>query len=275
MGSFFTLSKVGGFLLAPSNLLILLLVAAIMLTRFQRTVRFGRRLGFVSATALIVASVLPVGDAMLKPLEQRFPPYGTCSGPHAEGIAGILLLGGSLRTTTTNGETQDDLSESADRIRLAAALARTHPDAPLLVSGGRAFQRTGSRSEAEATAGMLTELGVSPGRLILETGSRTTAENATLSAELAGDADGRWLLVTSAFHMPRAVGTLRAAGLDVIAAPTDWQVDEHEGPFSDNVSDRLKKLDLATKEYLGLLAYWLTGRTDALFPAPNTGDVCS
>jgi uncharacterized SAM-binding protein YcdF (DUF218 family) len=79
-----------------------------------------------------------------------------------------------------------------------------------------------------------------------------------------------------AFHMPRAIGTFRAAGLNVVAAPTDWQADDRFGGIlSANASERLQKLDLAAKEYLGLLAYWLMGRTPELFPAPISANTCS
>ncbi|WP_158764398.1 YdcF family protein [Terricaulis silvestris] len=219
--------------------------------------------------------VFPIGDASLRTLERRFPPLASCPASEPRDIAGILLLGGSMGSVSVDGRIEEDLQDGADRIRLAAALARAHPQALMLVSGGQTFARQGVRSEAEATADLLGELGVSRERLVLETASRTTAENALLAATHAGRARGRWLLVTSAFHMPRAVGTFRKAGLDVIAAPTDWQVDERSRLLSFSVSDRLHKLDLAAKEYLGLLIYWLTGKTGDLLPGPNGAEACA
>ena len=80
----------------------------------------------------------------------------------------------------------------------------------------------------------------------------------------------RWLLVTSAWHMPRSMGSFRAAGFPVTAYPVDYRTrggeDARRGFL--HTSEGLRRLDLMVKEWLGLLAYRLSGRTDALFPAP-------
>ena len=117
-------------------------------------------------------------------------------------------------------------------------------------------------------AAFLIELGVARERILIEDASRSTAENAE-QAQAAAGAGGKWLLVTSAFHMPRAVGAFRAAGLDVIPAPTDWRHDVSPGrPL--RAAERLEIVDIAAKEWIGLLAYRVAGRTDALFPGPGT-----
>ena len=115
---------------------------------------------------------------------------------------------------------------------------------------------------------LLVELGVSRDRIVLEPASRTTAENAAFSARMTGDRP--WLLVTSAFHMPRAVGTYRKSGVRVIAAPTDWRVPATWSPLQFNAATNLGRTDLAAREYLGLLGYWIAGRTDGLLPGPDS-----
>lgn len=108
-------------------------------------------------------------------------------------------------------------------------------------------------------------------RLILEERSRNTRENARFSAELANPKPGeRWLLVTSAWHMPRAVGCFRRAGFPVTAYPVDYRT---AGPrdatrFNTFASDGLLEFDLAVKEWIGLVAYKLAGYTDAWMPGP-------
>jgi len=209
---------------------------------------------------------------MLALLERRFPPLPHCSAAGAAAPGGILLLGGAISPIVTGGHIEDDLGEASDRIRFAASLAREYPGAPILVSGGEAFDNGADSSEAQAMADLLVELGVSADRIVLESQSRTTAENAAFIAQKAGGK--RLLLVTSAFHMPRSVGTFRKAGLDVIAAPTDWRVQDNPPPLLFSASENLRKVDLAAREYFGLLAYWLSGRSDALFPGPEEGGVC-
>jgi uncharacterized SAM-binding protein YcdF (DUF218 family) len=272
MDEFFSVSKIGWVFLTPSNALVFALIAALALLRFPRTARWGRRIGIAAATILAMVTVLPVGDALLTPLERRFPPLPRCSASEPASIAGVLLLGGSLGALTTAGRVEEDLNDASDRIRFAGALARDYPGAPLLVSGGEAYPRQGGRSEAEATADLLIELGVPRDRILLETESRTTAENATLTARQAGV--GRWLLVTSAFHMPRAVGTFRKAGIEVVAAPTDWWVNDSSPLLSFSVSERLRTFDLSMKEYVGLFAYWVSGSMDTLFPRPDAIGAC-
>lgn len=155
-------------------------------------------------------------------------------------------------------------------------LASKFPGAKIAFSGGDAGILYASDSEAIGAQRLLTDMGVAPDRLILESGARDTYENAVyLKAEL--DKLGllgpgkRWVMITSAYHMPRAMASFRQAGFDV----ESWSVDYRTRggadlwrPF-DKVSEGLRRVDVATREWVGLFAYWLAGRTSALFPAPK------
>jgi uncharacterized SAM-binding protein YcdF (DUF218 family) len=272
MDFFFILSKVGWFLVTPSNLILLALLVGIALLFWKRTAKFGKRLAAGGGIAAVVVVLLPLGDWLVLSLERRFPDYAPCAEGTGKPIAGIILLGGAISSQEISQTIREDVGGAVDRIRKTAQLARDYPDKPVLVSGGQAFPRKGARSEAVATADFLVELGVDLQRMRLETVSRTTSENAKFVAEQG--AEGSWLLVTSAFHMPRSVGSFRKAGVDVIAAPTDWQVDDNRPILTINALDRLGKLDLGVHEYLGLLAYWVTGRTSGPLPGPLKKDEC-
>ena len=123
---------------------------------------------------------------------------------------------------------------------------------------------------------LLTALGVPREQLIFEAKSRDTYENAVfLKEELTRQGElapgKRWVLITSAFHMPRSIGTFRAAGFDIEPWPVDYRTrgrSDLTRPF-DKVSEGLRRVDVAMREWAGLLAYWLRGRSDALFPAPR------
>ncbi len=268
MDAVFLLSKIAGLLLSPSNLLLICLLAGGLLWRLSPHLhRFGLRLAVGAGAGLAGLGLLPVGDLLLLSLERRFTPLEACPAAQTLAPAGIIILGGAMATDEIGGRTVDSLNEASDRLRMGAHLARTYPDIPVLVSGGEAFASGAPRSEADAMADLLEELGVSPQRILRETGSRTTAENAALSA--TGTGAGPWLLVTSAFHMPRAMGTFTKAGHHVIAAPTDWRVSDDQPFLLFSVSDNLKKADLGVREYLGLFGYWLMGRTDRPLPGPE------
>ena len=152
-------------------------------------------------------------------------------------------------------------------------LARRFPQAKIAFTGGDAGILYKSDSEAAGAAALLTALGVPRERLILEANARDTYENAVFLKEELGKAGelgpgARWVLITSAYHMPRAMGSFRAAGFEVEPWPVDYRTRgsaDLTRPF-DKVSEGLRRVDVAMREWVGLVAYWLTGRSDALFP---------
>jgi uncharacterized SAM-binding protein YcdF (DUF218 family) len=272
MDTFFNVSKLVGVVAAPTNLLVIVLVSALVASRFQRFSTVGSRLALIAAAVLAALAVFPVGDGMLRLLESRFPSLENCADADRVAPTGVIVLGGAVGSMRRGDRFETTIGEAAERVTYAAALARKYPGAKVLVSGGQAFDNGSGKSEAEGMSELLVQLGVAPGRIVRESQSRTTAENAALVAEQTGS--GRWLLVTSAFHMPRAMATFRKSGVDVIAAPTDWRIGDDSEPLLFSASGNLQKVDLAAREYLGLLAYWLGGRTNELFPGPAAGGLC-
>jgi len=137
--------------------------------------------------------------------------------------------------------------------------------------GGSADLFANDAREADYAGQIFESLGIGKDRLIMERRSRNTYENAVFSKAIASPKQGeRWLLITSAYHMPRAIGVFRAVGFAVDAYPVDWHtrgpVDAVK-PFS-SLSDGLGRTDTAVREWLGLVVYRLTGKTEELFPAP-------
>jgi uncharacterized SAM-binding protein YcdF (DUF218 family) len=162
------------------------------------------------------------------------------------------------------------LNEAAERITVIAELARKYQSATILYSGGNGSPGPPG-CEAQIAAALFETFGVPARRLMLEDRSRTTAENAAFSRRLVMPKPGeRWLLVTSAYHMPRSIGAFRRAGFPVEAYPVDYRT---TGPADvwipfDSIATGLRRTDLAVHEWIGLLAYWVTGRSSELFPAP-------
>ncbi len=263
---FFVLSKTIGIALLPANFLIGIgLLGAILLA--TRLASLGRRLLIGSAVLLAVCGFSPLGDILLHPLEARFPPWDPARGAPD----GIVVLGGAIDADLSADHGTVVFTRAADRVVEAGALARQYPKARIIFSGGSA-NLTGGPREADYAAAIFERLGIAKDRLVMERRSRNTMENAEFSKQLAAPKSGeRWLLVTSAFHMPRSIGIFRKVGFPVEPYPVDWRTG---GPddlleFSPFVLDGLERTEIAVREYLGLVAYRITGKTSELFPGPN------
>lgn len=264
---FFVLSKTLGIALLPTNFLIGIgLVGVILLaTRFAR---LGRRLLIFSVVLLGVCGFSPLGNLVLYPLEQRFPPWDPTRGAPD----GIVVLGGAIDADLSATRDTTVFTRAADRVVEAAALARQYPKARIIYSGGSANLFDRDAREADYAAAVFERLGVSGDRLTMERRSRNTQENAEFSKLLAAPKSGeRWLLVTSAFHMPRSIGLFRKAGFAVEAYPVDWRAGGSGDwlAFSAFALDGLERTEIAVREYIGLAAYRISGKTSELFPAPD------
>lgn len=266
---FFVLSKTLGFFAAPSNLVMSfgLLGVVLLVTPFRRA---GRRLMAASLLLLAVLGFSPVGNMLMLPLEQRFPPWDAARGAPD----GILVLGGAVGPENSAARGTIALNESAERLTAVAELARRYPAARIAYTGGSAALMGSDKSEADFVLPLFESFGIAPERVTLENRSRNTVENAVFSKALLAPKPGeRWLLVTSAHHMPRSMGIFRAAGFPVEAYPVDWRTrgpDDLWSPFI-TLGDGLRRTDTAAREYAGLLAYWLTGKSASLFPGPADG----
>jgi uncharacterized SAM-binding protein YcdF (DUF218 family) len=263
---FFVLTKVLGFFALPSNLLISIGIAGVVLlcTRLRRLASW---LVVTSLVLIAIAGLSPLGNILILPLEQRFPPWDASRGPPD----GIVVLGGAITPDISEARGAVALNEAATRITAAAELARRYPNARIVYSGGSNALMFDRVVEAPFAVRELEALGVAGDRITAEEQSRNTIENAVFSRLVAQPKPGeRWLLVTSAFHMPRAVAAFRAAGFPVEAYPVDWRT---RGPVDaatlfGSLSRGLSQSDTAIHEWAGLLAYRLTGKTAELFPAP-------
>ncbi len=260
---FFILSKTLGAMLLPTNFLIGVGVvgAVLLLTRFARV---GRKLVITSVLLLVVCGLSPLGTLLLYPLEQRFPPWDLARGAPD----GIIVLGASIEADLSAAHGTPVVRGAPDRIISAAALALRYPNARVVFSGGSANVISNDAREADFAGAIFESLGVAKSRLIMERASRNTVENAQFSKALVAPKDGeRWLLVTSAFHMPRSIGLFRKAGFAVEPYPVDWRVGDLLS-FTNVATDGLGRTDLAVREWMGLIAYRATGKIDDLLPGP-------
>ena len=263
---FFPLSKVLGFFAIPSNLIVVTgLVGLVLLT--TRWKRAGSWLAFGSLALIALFGFSPTGNDLMIPLEERFPPWDASRGPPD----GMIVLGGAISPDISVARNEVILNESAERLTVVADLARRYSGARIVFSGGTSALAGDEPSEAPFALRELESFGIARERILIEDRSRNTVENAVFSKRLIQPKPGeRWVLITSAYHMPRAVGVFRKADFPVEPYPVDWRTRGYEDALRlfPTVGDGLRRADTAVREWVGLAVYWLTGRSSELFPGP-------
>jgi len=264
---FFIISKIVEAIFGPLNFLVFLSVAGICLWHLK--VKIGRALASFGVFALAICCFSPLGGLLLRPLEDRFPqPPKEMPAPY-----GIIVLGGALDSQLTEARGgQPSLITGAARLTAAVELARQFPQARLIFTGGSGDLLRQTDGEARAVHALWLSLGVPESQMSFESASRNTWENALFTKDLVDPKpDQRWLLVTSAWHIPRSMGIFRHVGFNVTAYPVDYLTfgDYRDFETTTVSLDELTMLNFAFHEWLGLVVYRLTDKTNALFPKPE------
>jgi len=263
--TFFFLSKLAWWFIEPSNVVVFAIGTAIVLL-FTGRVRAGRNILLAVAIFVGLLSLLPIPDIVVSTLEQRFPR----PDPLPEKVDGIILLGGAQIPRMTREYGTPALNAAAGTVTTFMWLGRRYPDAKLVFTGGSGDPLEQDLTEAETLRLFLDQQGFDASRVLYEERSRNTYENAVLAKPLANPRpEETWILVTQAFHVPRSVGAFRKVGWEVTPYSESYRYGRHVhfGPPS-NVREALALFNAGAREWIGLLAYWLTGRSESFFPAP-------
>lgn len=263
---FFVLSKLVWGLLSPISLLVwcLLLVTLLLWLNYIKAAR--RLLTLLSLLAFSVMAY-PVSDWLLYPLETRFQAPSVLP----DNIDGIIVLGGAENLKLSTGWQTPQVGEGAERILAAAKLSRHYPDLPLIYTGGsNLVQMPDLDQEGQMSTLLLGQAGIDPSRVLMESRARNTYENFVMIKPMLPDPDGSYLLVTSAFHMPRAVGVARKQAVNVIPYPVDYRSARPSQRYWDfDLFAHIQVLETGWHEWLGLTAYFATGKTSAWVPKPE------
>jgi uncharacterized SAM-binding protein YcdF (DUF218 family) len=250
-------------LLQPSNLIVILILLSLVALLFGG-LKFGRRVLGIAVLFLLLPALLPIEDLVATPLENRL----SAPDPFPNQVEGILVLGGAIDWETSRSRQQLSVNDNAERMIAAAALARRYPNAKLVFTGlfreiiPNEFNTLPNQKSSffgeEYSGRQITYLG----------SARSTFEEALLASKsLKPQAGERWLLVTSAYHMPRAFLTFQAQGWTVIPYPVDYR---HSGTLQIiptlNIVGRLNDLDDYAREWGALFMYNRLGRTERLLP---------
>jgi uncharacterized SAM-binding protein YcdF (DUF218 family) len=236
---------------------VLLLLSLLVLRRWPRA---GRRLVGLALAVLVLMAWKPLPEAVIRQLESYYPEMA----PNAklEGYAGVVVLGGATESGRTQmAHLQPMLNDAAERMTGTVAVLRSNPHLRVLFTGGEGSLMGIGQTEAERAKMFFDSLGVKDAQVQYESASRNTYENAVLTAKLPGvDPTQRWLLVTSAWHMPRSMATFQKAGWNVTAYPVDFRTGDGSDWLEFSMAGGAVDWQLALHELVGLLAYKLTGR---------------
>jgi len=264
----FLLSKTIGWITLPTNFIAAFGLVGVLLA-FTRYSSLGRRMALMGCLLFAGAAISPIGNILAWPLEVRFPSLvGRTDVPD-----GIIVLGGAIDPEQSQAYGLTDVGRAAGRITAAVDLWRRFPNARLIYTSGNPNLVGSAAGEAVYAKQLLVSLGVNPERIEIEDESRNTWENAAFTKKMVRPEKGqRWILVTSALHMPRAVGCFRHADFEVTPYPVDWRTRGWPNVLypSWRAYENLALVDAAVHEWIGLLVYWLDGKSSAIYPGPTS-----
>ncbi len=256
---FFIISKLVGLALMVETWLVLGLVLSLVAGGVARP-QLARWSGGVTLSLLLLLGLFPLGEIILRPLETEFQPRAAPAR-----IDCIVVLGGVENQRATAAWGQPQINQAAERLTAATALAIAYPNARLVFSGGsgRLRNMVGAHPAIPSVAvDLFISLGIDPVRIFWEDQSRNTAENALFSYAKAAPAAGETcVLITSAFHMGRAIASFDAAGWKgIVPYPVDYRTGKFSAGIGWDLAAHLEVTNIAIKEWVGRLAYRLTGR---------------
>lgn len=262
----FVFSKIVGIIIEPASLLLLLTVIALLLRRstYRAVRRFARGLLILLGVCLFLLLVLPVGQWALAPLENRYA--GTVLPDKVDGI--LLLTGDEAPGLSADRNLPVAGAATARYIHLAR-LAKAYPQARLVVVGDtRPFSPSGKLETKDIAKEILATIGVDLSRVTYETHSLNTRQNAIEAQKLVNPRPGeKWVVVTMAPHLPRAMLCFKAVGWDVIPSASDYYTNGRYlmEPYL-HFTRNLYLLTIAAHEYYGLVSYRLLGWTKQIWP---------
>lgn len=265
---FFWLSKLIWMVIRPDFLLVAFAVMG-MLFWFSGAVKKAKWLLSCVVLAMTTITVFPLGTLLLAPLEHRFPTNPALP----EKVDGIIMLGGAENNPLTQMWHQPEINDAADRYIGFIRLVRAYPNAVHLFAGGSGNPMHQEWSDAKTARQVFMNMGLDTSTMVFENRSRNTYENGLFAKALVHPDPGRaWVLVTTASHMPRSVGVFNRIGWPVIPYPVDHYTrpDRKVRPGL-NFSGNLERLVTAATEWTGLAAYYITDKTDTLFPSTTSG----
>jgi uncharacterized SAM-binding protein YcdF (DUF218 family) len=247
-------------LTSPSDLGLLFLLVGTTLTWFSRTRRAGITISTIVLLTFLAIEYLPLASWVTAPLENRFSAI-----PLPSQLDGLIVLGGAVDPITTAARNLPTLNSEAERMTEFVRLAKLYPHAKLVFAGGfGGLHARPALSEADVARIFFVQQGLEANRIIFESRSRNTYENVLFAKSKVRPGPREvWVLVSSAQDVPRCVAVFRKLHWPIIPRSVAYKSDSED---DQHLGSSLKSLDRSTHEWIGLLFYRLTGKSDELFP---------
>lgn len=260
----YILGRILWYVLAPSHLLVLLLFIGLALTWLKRPL--GRRITMAVAISLLIIVIAPVEHLLLAPLEQRIEQPAAIAD-----IDSIIVLGGGQQRQLSHQFPYSGYGRHSGRMIAAVAIARQY-SVPIIFAGGQLLQDNTSYPEAKSFEDILQLSDLKPEQVIINSESKDTYDNARFAKEITQQHGfKRSLLITSAAHMPRALGAFNRQKINIIPFPVEYQLVNSGRWFG--FSTLVKKfylIEYAAHEWLGLTKYYILGMSQNLLPTQPT-----
>jgi uncharacterized SAM-binding protein YcdF (DUF218 family) len=267
---FFISSKIVQFLIEPLNLLFLISVLALFFLILRKPIDTKLFL-WLSVIGFILVGYTPIPESLARILENSIEKVDINMMP-SDQIAGIIILGGAIGgegVAMDRGEVS--INSLAERVTKAFELIGRYPSKPFIFSGNSNRLIPKGMKEADAFKQLITEQGlaeITKDTAYYENKSRNTYENAVYSKKMIDQLGvsnpsiktGSWLLVTSATHMPRSVKIFEKQGIQIIPIPVDYQTSYTLQWHEFNITDGAVLWNNLLHEYIGIVAYKLTGK---------------
>jgi uncharacterized SAM-binding protein YcdF (DUF218 family) len=255
---FFILSKIIWFVLAPLNFVTICATLGLLFFRLKKPC--AATAFFVASMAIfLLVGILPIGANAVHSLESRYSKPATMPAH----VDGILVLGGAVESGASQISHMTEFNDAADRVNAALILSRRYPDAKIVFSGGSGRLIHNERIDSIDMRIFLKDMAFNSSKVIYEDQSRTTSENLINSKNILRPKPGEtWILVTSAWHMPRAMGVARKLGWGLIPYPVDYRGPGRYlwVPHKFDVLENFYMGDLALREMIGIAAYRMNGK---------------
>jgi uncharacterized SAM-binding protein YcdF (DUF218 family) len=255
----FTIKKIISSFIMPFPLCSILILAAVLLYfRFNRR-KAGLILGFSALALLVLLSLSPVSNALIRPLEGRFAAM-TEVPDSLNDVQWIVVLGGGHTSDESVSITGQISSPALKRLMEGIRLHKELENSKLILSGSGVYDPV---SNAEMMKRIAIFSAVSAERIVLSEGPLDTGQEAKAVAEMLGEGTAI-ILVTSASHMPRSVKHFESQALIVFPAPTDYHALKPQGKRPLRIplpsASNLRKSEVALHEYLGTLWHKIGGK---------------
>ena len=252
---FFTASKIFWVLASPYSVVCIWIALITLCVWLKKILQAFVGLVSLSLTLLFVG-LLPLGDWVLSPLENTYP-----ENPALHEVQGIIVLSGAENLSVSVSRNQAVLNDASERLLSFVALARRFPDAQLVFSGGSGSLFQQELKAADVARRLLIDQGMELSRVQLERESRNTYENALLSQKIVGEDREKWVLITSSWHMPRAMRVFCKIGWEVTPYPVDFRTASPvEFGLGWNLGRSMHQMSLGLKERIGMIVYQLTDK---------------